>query len=228
MIVLAIVSSLSEGKINYWQLGVVSGEAIGFTILIIMFGSRVIGSFKPAVAKLQVRNAAFILAILLCLGLSLASTYIGMAAIIGAFLAGLALADHRDTWGLHETTRPLMEFLTPFFFVLLGAKVNLQTISQRSVIYLAAIICVLAILSKLIGCGLGALSMGWKDALRVGLGMVPRGEVGLIVAAVGLSLRTVSDDIYAVVVIMSVVTTLFAPPVLRMVLAPSPTAPASS
>jgi Kef-type K+ transport system membrane component KefB len=121
-----------------------------------------------------------------------------------------------------------MEFLTPFFFVLLGAKVNLQTISQRSVIYLAAIICVLAILSKLIGCGLGALSMGWKDALRVGLGMVPRGEVGLIVAAVGLSLRTVSDDIYAVVVIMSVVTTLFAPPVLRMVLAPSPTAPASS
>ncbi len=128
MIVLAIVSSLSEGQINYWQLGVVSAEAIGFSLLMILFGSRVIGSFKPVVTKLRVRNAAFILAILFCLGMSLASAYIGMAAIIGAFLAGLALADHRDTWGLHETTHPLMEFLTPFFFVLLGAKVNLQTI----------------------------------------------------------------------------------------------------
>lgn len=218
MIVLAVASSLSTGQINYWQLAAVSVEAIGFSLLILLFGSRVIGGFQPAVARLQVRNAAFILAILLCLGLSLASVYIGMAAIIGAFLAGLALADHSKAWGLHETTHPLVEFLTPFFFVLLGAKVNLQTISQRSVLYLAVIVCVLAIISKLIGCGLGAISMGWKDALRVGLGMVPRGEVGLIVAAVGLSLHTISDEIYTVVVIMSIVTTLFAPPVLRLVL----------
>jgi Kef-type K+ transport system membrane component KefB len=218
MIVLAVVSSLSTGQINYLQLAAVSAEAIGFSLLIILFGSRVIGRFHSAVASLQTQNSAFHLAILLCLGLSLASVYIGMAAIIGAFLAGLALADHSETWSLQRTTHPLVEFLTPFFFVLLGAKVNLQTVSQKSVIYLAVLICLLAIISKLIGCGLGAISMGWKDALRVGLGMVPRGEVGLIVAAVGLSLHTISDDIYTVVVIMSIVTTLFAPPVLRLVL----------
>jgi Na+:H+ antiporter len=228
MIVLAVVSSLSTGAINYWQLAVISGEAIGFSLLIVFFGSRVIGSFHPAVRRMQVQNGPFHLAILLCLGLSLASAYIGMAAIIGAFLAGLALADHSEMWGLRANTRPLVEFITPFFFVLLGAKVDLQAASQKSIIYLAAIICVLAILSKLIGCGLGAISMGWKNALRVGLGMVPRGEVGLIVAAVGLTLHTISGDIYSVVVIMSIVTTLFAPPVLRIVLPPAQATPNSN
>jgi Na+:H+ antiporter len=228
MIVLAVVSSLSTGAINYWQLAVISAEAIGFSLLIIFFGSRVIGKFHPAVKRMRVQNGPFHLAILLCLGLSLASVYIGMAAIIGAFLAGLALADHSEMWGLRMNTRPLVEFITPFFFVLLGAKVDLQAATQRSILYLAAIICVLAILSKLIGCGLGAASMGWKNAMRVGLGMVPRGEVGLIVAAVGLTLHTISGDIYSVVVIMSIVTTLFAPPVLRIVLPPPAPAPPNS
>jgi len=77
---------------------------------------------------------------------------------------------------------------------------------------------VLAIVGKLIGCGLGALSLGFKDALRIGIGMVPRGEVGLIVAAVGLELHTISAEVYTVVVVMTIVTTLFAPPVLRALL----------
>ena len=80
------------------------------------------------------------------------------------------------------------------------------------------IVSVLAIVGKLIGCGLGALPLGFKNALRIGIGMVPRGEVGLIVAAVGLKLRTVSPEVYTVVVVMSIVTTLFAPPVLRALL----------
>ena len=80
------------------------------------------------------------------------------------------------------------------------------------------VVCVLAIVGKLVGCGLGALSLGFKNALRIGVGMVPRGEVGLIVAAVGLKLRTISPEIYTVVVVMSIVTTLFAPPVLRALL----------
>jgi Kef-type K+ transport system membrane component KefB len=218
MIVLAVVSSLSSGQINYLSLAVVAGEAIGFSLLVVFFGSGVVRRFQPAVAKLRARNAAFALAVLLCLGLSLASAYIGMAAIIGAFLAGLALADHSEEYRLQENAHPIMEFLTPFFFVLLGAQVNLRSLDQPGLVGIITWVCVLAILSKLIGCGLGALSLGRRDALRIGVGMVPRGEVGLIVASVGLRLHTISDAIYTVVIAMSMVTTIFAPPVLRLLL----------
>ena len=218
MIVLAVVSSLSSGQINYLSLAIVAGEAIGFSLLVVFFGSGVVRRFQPAVAKLRARNAAFALAVLLCLGLSLASAYIGMAAIIGAFLAGLALADHSEEYRLQENAHPIMEFLTPFFFVLLGAQVNLRSLNQPGLVGIIAWVCVLAILSKLIGCGLGALSLGRRDALRIGVGMVPRGEVGLIVASVGLRLHTISDAIYTVVIAMSMVTTIFAPPVLRLLL----------
>ena len=218
MIVLAVVSSLSAGHINYLSLAIVAGEAAGFSLLVIFFGSRVVGRFRPAVARLHARNGAFVLSVILCLGLSLASVYIGMAAIIGAFLAGLALADHSEQYRLRENAHPIMEFLAPFFFVMLGVQVNLKTIGHPGLLGMIAMVCALAILSKLIGCGLGALSLGFRDALRIGVGMVPRGEVGLIVAGVGLRLHTISDAVYAVVLAMSIVTTLFAPPVLRLLL----------
>jgi Kef-type K+ transport system membrane component KefB len=218
MIVLAIVSSLSTGRINYLQLGIVTLEAVGFSILIVFFGSRMVGRFQTRVEQLRTRNSAFVLSLILCLGLSLASIYIGMAAIIGAFLAGLALADYSERWRLRENAHPIMEFLAPFFFVLLGVQVNLRAIYQPALLWIMGVVCVLAIVGKLVGCGLGALSLGFKNALRIGVGMVPRGEVGLIVAAVGLKLRTISPEIYTVVVVMSIVTTLFAPPVLRALL----------
>ncbi len=215
MIVLAIVSSLSAGKINYLSLAIVTVEAVGFSLFMVFFGPRIVGRFRPAVARLRARNSAFALSVLLCLGLSLASVHIGMAAIIGAFLAGLALAEQGEQYRLRENAHPLMEFLAPFFFVLLGAQVNVRAIIDPSVLKIAGVVCVLAIISKLIGCGLGAWSLGRKDAFRIGVGMVPRGEVGLIVAAVGLNLGTISGSIYTVVVTMSIVTTLFAPPALR-------------
>lgn len=218
MIVLGVVSSLSEGRINYLSLAIVAVEAVGFSLLVIFFGSRVLGRFRPAVARLRARNSAFVLSIILCLGLSLASVYVGMAAIIGAFLAGLALADYSQQYRLQESAHPVMEFLAPFFFVLLGAQVNLPAIAQPGLLTIVAVICILAIVGKLLGCGLASLSLGTKDALRIGVGMVPRGEVGLIVAAVGLSLHTISDAVYAVVLAMSIVTTLFAPPLLRLLL----------
>jgi len=222
MIVLAVVSSLSAGEIHYLQLAVVSVEAIGFSVFILFFGSRVVGRFQTRVERLRTRNSAFILSIVLCLGLSLASIYIGMAAIIGAFLAGLALADYTEQWRLRDNAHPVMEFLAPFFFVLLGVQVDLRAIYQPALLWTIAVVSLLAIVGKLVGCGLGALSLGFKNAVRIGVGMVPRGEVGLIVAAVGLKLHTVSAEVYTVVVAMCIVTTLFAPPVLRALLAPAP------
>ncbi len=220
MIVLAVVTSISTGHINLLELTVVAAEAIGFSVFVILLGARIVRTISPAVQRLRSSNPAFILSMILCLGLSLASAYTGMAAIIGAFLAGLALADHRETWGLGQTIHPIYEFLGPFFFVVLGANVDLRTFTMPGMPLMLTVICLLAIASKLVGCGLGALGLGFKDALRVGVGMIPRGEVGLIVAAAGLRMHAVTDAAYTAVVLMSLVTTLVAPPFLRIVMPP--------
>ena len=89
--------------------------------------------------------------------------------------AGLALADHSEKWRLRQNAHPISEFLAPFFFVLLGTQVNLRTFSQPGLFLTVGVLCLLAIVSKFVGCGLGSLSMGWKDAARIGVGMVPRG-----------------------------------------------------
>jgi Na+:H+ antiporter len=215
MIVLAVVTSLSAGAVNYVQLAVVTAEAMGFSLFVIFFGSRLVSHLRPTITRMQTSNSAFVLSLLLCLGLSLASVYIGMAAIIGAFLAGLALADHSHGWGLYESVHPIYEFMGPFFFVYLGMQVDVRTLLEPGLLSMLAVVCLLAVFSKLAGCGLGAVSLGFKDALRVGVGMIPRGEVGLIVAAVGLTLHAISSDVYTVVLLMSLVTTLLAPPLVR-------------
>ncbi len=216
MILLAIVSSLSNGSINYLSLGLIVIEAVAFTLIMIFWGSRVVGRMKPRIDKMHSRHPQWIIALIACLGLSVAASAIGMAAIIGAFLAGLAIADHREAWSLEEKTHALYEFLVPFFFVIMGAQMNLKSLVDRKILFAALMISVIAIVTKLIGCGLGALRMGSRDALRVGFGMVPRGEVGLIVALVGLQLHTISDGVYSIVLVMTMITTLFAPPILRI------------
>jgi len=220
MIVLAIVTSISAGSVDYLQLGIVAAEALGFTIFMVFFGSRLVGRLKPTVAQLKSRKPGFVLAVGLCLGLSLASAYVGMAAIIGAFLAGLAMADHSKVWALEENIHPIYEFLGTFFFVFLGTQLDLRILSEPGLLSMLAAVTALAIVSKLLGAGLGALRFGWRDATCIGVGMVPRGEVGLIIAAVGLNMHTISDRLYGVVLLMSMLTTLFAPPVLRRLLVP--------
>ncbi|MBZ5555429.1 MAG: cation:proton antiporter [Acidobacteriia bacterium] len=216
MILLAIVSSLSNGKIHYVSIGFVVLEAVAFTLIMVFWGSRVAGRIRPRLDRMNTRNPAFIIALLACLGLSVAASYIGMAAIIGAFLAGLAIADQREAWGIEEKTHALYEFLVPFFFVVMGAQLNLTTFRDRGIMTTALVITGIAILTKLIGCGLGAWKMGMHAALRVGFGMVPRGEVGIIVALVGLRLHTITDAAYSVVIVMTMITTLMTPPVLRL------------
>jgi Kef-type K+ transport system membrane component KefB len=218
MIVLALVISVSEKDVNYLALGVVAFEAAALCAFMIFIAPRLVRHLGRAVTEHGPANSPRILAVILCLGLSLASTYVGMAAIIGAFLAGLALANHSDEWGLSSGILPIYEFLGPFFFVFLGARVDLRTLAKPGILSMLATVCVLAIGSKLAGCGIGAASLGLRDALRVSIGMVPRGEVGLIVASVGLSLHTVPPRLYTVVVLMVLVTTLVAPPFLRMAL----------
>jgi Kef-type K+ transport system membrane component KefB len=102
--------------------------------------------------------------------------------------------------------------LTPFFFGFIGLQVDLRV--AGSVAGLAIIVTLVALATKVVGCGLGAYALGRKSALAVGVGMMPRGEVGIIVALIGLSLHVIPETLYAVVVAMSLLTTLVTPPLL--------------
>jgi Kef-type K+ transport system membrane component KefB len=217
MVLLAVVAGLAAaGGVNYAQLLVLGVESLAFALFMIFVAPRVIRRMRGGLQKMSTQNAPLILALGICLALSVAAEKIGMAAIIGAFFAGIAFAEYSPEWNLHSRVSALTEFLAPVFFFVMGAKLNLTVLASGSVVTTAVVISVLAILSKLIGCGLPAVKEGWRTALKVGVGMMPRGEVGLIVALVGLRSGIVSEDSYAIVMIMTAVTTVLAPPILRM------------
>ncbi|MER3484980.1 MAG: cation:proton antiporter, partial [Chloroflexota bacterium] len=161
-------------------------------------------------------NAPLVVALMVTLGLAALAGTIGLAAIIGAFLAGMVFAEAREQYQLEDQVQPLYEFLVPFFFVVTGMQVDWRLFLDPTVIGIALVITAIAIFGKLIGCGIGALGLGPRSMAIVGVGMVPRGEVGLIVAGIGRSLGVISDQFLSVVVVMSVVTTLIVPPVLTM------------
>ena len=166
---------------------------------------------------MSLQNAPLVLSLAICLLLSWAAARIGMAAIIGAFFAGLVLADYAPEWRLQPRIHAINEFLAPFFFFTIGARLDIHLFSG-SVLLDAFIISLLAILSKVVGCGLPVLHEGWGTTLRVGIGMMPRGEVALIVALVGLQMNMVSQSAYAIVIFMAGFTTILAPPLLRLLI----------
>jgi len=215
LLVLAVVSSVAEGQVNYLRIALTAVIAIGFTLLTITLGGRVVNRVKHPVKQLKISHSLLIFALILCFGLAAVANIIGIAGIIGAFLAGVALSEATDGTGLHQQSEGLTEFLTPFFLVTIGMKLDLSIFLSASVIWLSLVVIVLAILSKFIGCGVGALGMGKRQATQVGLGMIPRGEVGIIVAQIGLSL-TGNRVLYGLVVAMAVITTLAAPPLIRV------------
>jgi Kef-type K+ transport system membrane component KefB len=104
--------------------------------------------------------------------------------------------------------------LLPFFLTNIGMQLKLDALFNRSTLVLAVVITLLAVISKQIGCGLAVLSMGKRKVMQIGMGMVPRGEVGIVVAQIGLGLGVISPSVFGVVLFMAVATTLIAPPFL--------------
>jgi Kef-type K+ transport system membrane component KefB len=223
LLILAAVSGMARGSVNVLELAIAAVLALGFTVLVATLGTRAVKRVVPTLGeKLVVAEAQFSLAMGLLFGLSLLAVYAGVAAIIGAFLAGMALSEtvgHR----VHDLTNGVTELLVPFFLVGIGLNFDLAVFRDGRVLALSLVIFVAAVVSKLIGCGLGALGLGWADAVRVGVGMVPRGEVGMVVAGIGLTFGVINPAIYSVVVFMSLATTMVAPPLLRMAFKGVPT-----
>jgi Kef-type K+ transport system membrane component KefB len=215
MLLLAVVDGLAQSAGVEWvKLGVLAGEAVVFALVMIFVGPRVIRRIRPGMERLSTHNAPLLVALIVCLGLSYAASRIGMAAIIGAFFAGMIFAECSPEWDLRPRVHAITEFLGPFFFFSIGAQLDVR-LFNREVLMVAAVVTLLAVISKVVGCGLPVFSEGWNTVLSVGVGMMPRGEVALIVALVGLNSQIVSQSTYAVVVFMTAVTTLLAPPMLR-------------
>ena len=225
LLVLAVVSSMAAGAVNYLEILTTAALAIGFTVFMAVVAAPVVTHVAPRVDRLRSGHGMFILGLVLCLGLSVAAAFIGVAAIIGSFLAGMALAEaSEDHPNMHRQINGVTEFLVPFFLVNIGMQLRLDIFRSPSVVVLCVLVTLVAVVTKLFGCGLGAINLGIKRAAQVGMGMVPRGEVGIIVAQIGLSLAVIGPELYGVVLFMAVATTLIAPPFLKILYGSEPAA----
>jgi Kef-type K+ transport system membrane component KefB len=211
------------GESTLVTLGMVSAKAVGFLAGALLLGRALAPHLFRLGARLRVHGAIFTLALLVCFGLSWAASLVGLAPIVGAFAAGLVLEGVPFDQLLPEGDRleslllPLSTVLVPIFFVRMGLQVDLPGLAGGSLL-LAAALTVVAILGKQ-ACALAVVTRG-ADRLTVGLGMIPRGEVGLIFAGMGLNLKVNGAPVlggseFAAVVAMVMLTTVLTPPLLR-------------
>jgi len=211
ILVLAFVAGSAEGGISTVGIVVLLLEVAAFLALVLVFGPRATRRLSSVVRIPGVPESPFLVAVLLTLGLAALSEVIGLAAIIGAFFAGLIFEFRREE--VVTQIEPVYEFLVPFFFAITGSRLDPNVFTDPTVLGLASVVTVIAIVAKGAGGYFGALELGRLPALAVGVGMVPRGEVGLIVASLGLGLG-LDAQLFGVVIAMTVVTTLVTPPLL--------------
>ncbi|HEX8423982.1 MAG TPA: cation:proton antiporter [Pyrinomonadaceae bacterium] len=238
LIILAVVQGAIQAtaagtSLSLASVGIITLKAVGFLVVALLVGRFVIPHIFHGAGKLEGRGVLLALAIALCFMLSWAAAGIGLAAIVGAFAAGLLLEEAhiermpgRTKHDLHELLTPLTTILVPIFFVLMGLKVDLSTFGRLDILGFAAVLTAVAIIGKQV-CSLAVIDRG-INRLAVGLGMIPRGEVGLIFAGIGATLmlpnaQGVSEPVigsatFAAVVIMVIVTTLVTPPLLKWAL----------
>ncbi|BFI96089.1 MAG: cation:proton antiporter [Rhodanobacter sp.] len=219
MLLLGVVVSLQGGEgIHPGNLLLVLCEAAGFIAVVGWGGARVMRWNSGWLDKPRHAQSPLLIALALCLGLAYISTLFGLAAIIGAFLAGMVASETRQQHLLEQQTQPLLALLTPFFFVVTGSKIDLHQLANADALWTLLIVTAIAIVSKLVGGGLGALSLGRRGAAIVGFGMVPRGEVGVVIASLGLAAGVFDNRVYAIIVAMSLLTAIVTPPVLAWLL----------
>ena len=220
MVLLAVAVGIADqGGVDVTSIGVVIALALGFVVFVAIGGTQLVARWPDLFHAPRFSESPLLPAVILCLGLAAFAAQIGLAAIIGAFLAGMVVAETKDRHDFEEEVAPLYAFFPPFFFVFIGLEVDLGAFADAGTLGLLLAITVLAFVTKFGAAWLAARSMGARDAVVVALGMVPRGEVGIIVAGIGATAGVVEPDLFAVIVGMSIATTLLIPPLLRRALA---------
>ncbi|MCL4499862.1 MAG: cation:proton antiporter, partial [Chloroflexi bacterium] len=204
------------GSVAFADLAFVIAKGLFFVAAATILPPIVLGRHEFRIYRLRHRNALLSVAILACVGFSVLAEQVGLAAIVGAFLAGMGFANVEGHSELKKDISSIGDFLIPLFFVAIGMQVNLGSILSGSVLVFGLVMTAVAIAGKMIGCGIGAKGLGPRSALIIGVGMVPRGEVGLIVATIGMTVGALSKDLVATIVLVSLLSTIVVPPLLPM------------
>jgi len=216
MILLAVATGIAaEGGVEPLGIVVVVALALGFVAFFGLGGTRLLRNRPQILTAPRFSDSPLLPAVILALGVAALAAQIGLAAIIGAFLAGMMVAETKEHRPVEHEVAPLYAFFPPFFFVFIGLEVDLGSLTDGGTLLLLAATTMLAIATKFVGAWAGARSLGSRDAAFVGIGMVPRGEVGIIVAGIGGVTGVIDDELFAVIVGMSIATTLLVPPLLR-------------
>lgn len=230
LVVLAVVAAViaaadSGAALSYGALALVFGKALVFLFGALSLGVVLSPRLFGFASRLRGSGVLLATALVFCFTLAWLASAIGLAPIVGAYAAGLILEDlhYRDLAAkeerqLEDLVRPISSFLVPVFFVLMGMQVDLSAFMRPEILGLAAALSLAAVLGKQ-ACALGAVGTR-LDWLSIGIGMIPRGEVGLIFANIGLGLtlagaRVITPTTYSAVVVMVIVTTMVTPPGLK-------------
>jgi Kef-type K+ transport system membrane component KefB len=216
LIVLAVVRGLASGKFQAVEFSLLVVESIAFVGFLTMWGPKLARRTKKWVERLNIPEGPFVISVILCLGLAELADIIGLAAIIGSFMAGIVIDELAGVYDLENKVKYVNEFLLPFFFVMMGAHLDPRSFLRPNLLLLIVVISVVAVVSKMIGAALGSWKENWRTRIQAGVCMVPRGEVGIIVGLIGLSLHTITREAYTAVLGISLLTTIITPPLIIM------------
>jgi len=230
MMVLAISSELALGTgMQVLSIAWIMTIAVVFVVIGALVGSRflskIIGAVERGGAKRNMPWAGFLLAITFAFIYAFIAETIGISAIVGAFVAGTSLASCEHSVKFRRITGKLVWVFAPIFFLSLGILVNIRL--PLEIWVFALILTLVAVVTKLVGCGVPAKLLGLnnKDSLAVGLGMIPRMEIAMVIALYALRHQIISQDIYSILVLMGLLTALFTPPILKWAMKGIPRGP---
>ncbi len=229
MLVVAVASAVAiGGGTSIVELVVVGAMAVTFVGFFAFGGTTFMRRFPGVLEAPRFAESPLLPAVILCLGLAALSAKIGLAAIIGAFLAGMMVAETKEQHPIEEEVAPLYAFFAPFFFASIGLQLDLGVYASAAVIGVVILVTAIAVVTKVVGAYAGAAGLTRPEALFVAAGMVPRGEVGIIVAGIGIDAGALTNESFAIIVGMALLTTVMAPPVLRVLARRLPEAEAAA
>jgi len=222
LVLLTLVGTLAGGgELTFLGVGKIIVVAFGFVILAIVVGSQLAPMLIRIIDRIDMKRGLFFASVVFALLLAYLAHKVGSAVIIGAFAAGLVLARTHRGKEIEREVHDIGQFFIPIFFVVVGAAVDLRSINPfdattRQYLWIGLALTVIGILGKV-----AAGYVVWKKGLRrtvIGVGMIPRGEVGLIFAQIGLTTKLLSSGLYSAVALMVMITTFVTPPLLRRLL----------
>lgn len=222
LVLLTMISTIAEGgELSAIGIGRIVVVAFGFVILAIVIGSQLAPHLIRIIEKLDIARGLFCGALIFALALAYIALRVGSAVIIGSFAAGLVLARTKKGGEIERDVHDVAQFFIPIFFVVVGAAIDLKSLNpmhaeSRTFLIIGLALTAIGVAGKMLA-GFAALKPGLRRAV-IGVGMIPRGEVGLIFAQIGLSTKLLSSGLYSAVALMVILTTFVTPLALRRML----------